>query len=246
MLNVYLCEDNKEHLEHLNRFISNTIMINELDMKLELATDCPNELLNKVIDNKSLGAYFLDIHLSSSMSGLQLAAKIREYDPRGFIVFITSHSEMSYLTFQYKVEALDFIIKDKYNKINERVSDCLINIQEKYSNIKNGTQKVFLIKTRDKSITEPYENILFFQMSESIHKVVMHAMNRQVEFYSTLKELESLLDDRFYRCKDSCIVNKDLISDIDLPKRIIRMANGETCSASVRLIKGLIKILNKQ
>lgn len=240
MLNVYLCEDNLQHLEFIKKAIENTIMIHQLDMQLILATDNPNELLENIQEKKSLSAYFLDIHLGSKMSGLQLAAKIREHDPRGFIVFITSHSEMSYLTFQYKVEALDFIIKDKYNQISERISSCLLNIHEKYINIKNNTTKLFQIKTRDNIITEPLENILFFQVSKSVHKVMMNAVNRRVEFYSTLKELESQLDSRFYRCKDSCIVNKELISKIDIPKRTIYMINGDSCEASVRLIKGLL------
>ncbi len=241
MLDVYLCEDNIQHLEFIKKAIVNTIMIHEMDMELQLATGEPNELLDMVQDKKSLGAYFLDIHLGSKMSGLQLAAKIREYDPRGFIIFITSHSEMSYLTFQYKVEALDFIIKDKYNQVSERISSCLINIHEKYTNIKNNATKVFQIKTRDNIITEPFESILYFQVSKNVHKIMMNAVNRRVEFYSTLKDLETHLDNRFYRCKDSCIVNKDLIASIDISKRTIYMINGDTCQASVRLIRGLVK-----
>lgn len=208
-----------------------------------MATNSPTELLSHLETNQSLGIYFLDIHLSKSMSGLQLAAKIRDYDPRGFIIFITSHSEMSYLTFQYKLEALDFILKDKHSDIAKRVSGCLINIQKKYTKSQDVNQKMFQIKTRDKLIQEPYESILYFTTTDNVHKIVMHALNRRVEFYSTLKQLEQSLDNRFYRCKDSCIVNKNLITSIDHHKKIVYMINGESCSASVRLIKGLKKAM---
>ena len=46
------------------------------------------------------------------MNGVALAQRIRQIQPCCFIVFITSHSEMSLRTFQYKAEALDFIVKD--------------------------------------------------------------------------------------------------------------------------------------
>lgn len=46
------------------------------------------------------------------MNGFELAQEIRKFDPRGFIIFITTHAELSYMTFTYKVEALDYIIKD--------------------------------------------------------------------------------------------------------------------------------------
>ena len=45
------------------------------------------------------------------MSGLELAVKLREYDPRGFIVFITAHDDMMFETFRYRLEALDYIVK---------------------------------------------------------------------------------------------------------------------------------------
>ncbi|WP_241960035.1 PfkB family carbohydrate kinase, partial [Staphylococcus gallinarum] len=42
----------------------------------------------------------------------KLASEIRKHDPVGNIIFVTSHSELTYLTFVYKVAAMDFIFKD--------------------------------------------------------------------------------------------------------------------------------------
>ena len=56
-----------------------------------------------------------------------------------------------------------------------------------------------------------------------------------------MKEIEKLLDERFYRCHNSFIVNKDKIKEIDTKKRIAFMANGEECFISTRALKKLTK-----
>lgn len=111
MIDVYICEDIKEQRDVIAHYVKAAILIQEYDMKLLISTDNPEELIEQLKKSENTGLYFLDIDLKSSKNGLMLAKEIREYDPRGFIVFITSHSEMSFITFQYKVEALDFILK---------------------------------------------------------------------------------------------------------------------------------------
>ena len=88
------------------------IFSNSPNKWLEINTVIFFSLLEKIKETGEVGIYFLDIDLKTDMTGLTLAQEIRKYDPRGFIIFITTHSEMSYMTFIYKLEALDFILKD--------------------------------------------------------------------------------------------------------------------------------------
>ena len=71
--------------------------------------------------------------------------------------------------------------------------------------------------------------------------VILHSYNRQLEFYSKMKDVEKLLDEMFYRCHNSYIVNKDKIKKIDIKTRIAFMNNDEECFISTRAIKELIK-----
>ncbi|HOV27593.1 MAG TPA: LytTR family DNA-binding domain-containing protein [Pseudobacteroides sp.] len=240
MLRIFVCEDNKEQRERFAKIIQDITMIENLDMELTLTTAKPDDILNYLSENDVSGLYFLDIDLKSSMNGIELAAKIREYDPRGFIVFVTTHSEMSYLTFIYKVEAMDYIIKDNYSNIKDRIHQCIINAHKKYSAKATELQKIFTMKADDKIINVEYSKILFFETSPTIHKVIVHTLDRQIEFYAKLKDIEAKLDSRFYRCHKSFIVNKDNIREIDLNKRCLHMINGQTCLVSTRMLKGLV------
>lgn len=240
MLNIFICEDNKEHLEKIQKIISNTLLIEDLDMKISLSTSDPYDILDYIKDNKSTSLYFLDVDLKSSINGIQLAEKIREYDPRGFIVFVTTHAEMSYLTFLYKVEAIDYIIKDNYDSMSIRIKECILNAYKKYTALTNTAQKVFTVKNGDRILTIDLDNIILFETSSSVHKINLYTENKVIEFYGKIKDLCSLLDDRFYRCHQSYIVNKDKIKEIDKRERIIHMIDGSQCTVSIRYMKALL------
>lgn len=240
MLKIFICEDNKEQRERLEKIVNNILLIENYDIELALATGEPYEVLDYIKDYESTGIYFLDVDLHSDINGIQLAEKIREYDPRCFIIFITVHAEMSYLTFLYKVEAMDYIIKDNYKNIADRVKLCIDNAHNKYKLKVTELQKIFSIKVDDKIINIDYNKILFFETSQTIHKVILHSENRQIEFYGQMKEVEKSLDERFCRCHTSFIVNKDKVKQINKKDRIAEMVNGEECLISTRGIKLLL------
>ena len=237
MLNIFVCEDDAIQRKSIVQIIKNTVLIEELDMQLILDTTNPYELLETVKTSQNTGIYFLDIDLKCDMNGMKLAQQIRLYDPRCFIIFVTSHSELSYMTFQYRVEAMDFVLKDNPAEAKVKIRECLLNALERYTLQTNKTHKVYTIEIGDRRISVDYNDILFFETSSNIHKVILHAKDRQIEFSSTIKELEKILDDTFVRCHRSFLVNKSNIQEIDTKNRIIYFINGETCLMSTRMMK---------
>ena len=205
MLNIFVCEDNDIQRQAIVQIIQNTVLIEELDMQLVMETGNPYVLLDEIRSSQNTGVYFLDIDLNSDMNGMKLAQQIRLFDPRGFIIFITAHSELSFMTFQYRVEAMDFVLKD---------------------NPAGG-----------RKISVDYDDIFFFETSSNIHKVILHAKDRQIEFVGTIKELANSLDDNFVRCHRSFLVNKSNIKEVNAKNRIIHFTNGETCLMSTRMMK---------
>lgn len=239
MLDIFVCEDNGVQRQAIVQTILNTVQIEELDMQLALDTEDPYVLLEKIKTSQNTGIYFLDIDLGSNINGLKLAQQIRLFDPRGFIIFITAHSELSYMTFQYRVEAMDFVLKDNPAETKVKIRECLLNAIERYTLQTNRTHKVYTIETGGRKISINYDDILFFETSSNIHKVILHAKDRQIEFSGTIKELANALGSDFMRCHRSFLVNKKNIKEADTKNRIIYFANGETCLISTRMMKGL-------
>ena len=239
MLNIFVCEDDAAQRQAIVQIIQNTVLMEELDMQFVLDTEDPYVLLEKVKTSQNTGIYFLDIDLSSNMNGMKLAQQIRLFDPRGFIVFITAHSELSYMTFQYRVEAMDFVLKDNPAEAKVKIRECLLNAMERYTLQTNKTHRVYTIETGGRKISVDYDDIFFFETSSNIHKVILHTKDRQIEFSGTMKELASALGHSFLRCHRSFLVNKNNIKEVDTKNRIIYFTNGETCQMSTRMMKKL-------
>ncbi|MDE6320036.1 MAG: response regulator, partial [Lachnospiraceae bacterium] len=133
MLDIFVCEDDAAQRKAVVQTIHNTVLMEELDMQLVLDTADPHELLALVKTSRNTGIYFLDIDLNCDMNGMKLAQQIRKFDPRCFIIFITSHSELSYMTFQYRVEAMDFVLKDNPAEAKVKIRECLLHAWERYT-----------------------------------------------------------------------------------------------------------------
>lgn len=208
-------------------------------MEIGCVSDNPHTILEKVKETEDVGVYFLDIDLGADMTGLTLAQEIRKYDPRRFIIFITTHSEMSYMTFIYKLEALDFILKDNPEELHRRVYECILKANQRFASVNNKVQANFSVKVNEKVITVDYDEILFFETSTNVHKIILHCKKREMEFWGKIKDIEKKVDERFYRCHRSFLVNKDNIREIDFRNRVIYMVNGDECLISTRMMKGL-------
>ncbi|MDY4306465.1 hypothetical protein SNF32_00085 [Enterococcus mundtii] len=57
---------------------------------------------------------------------MELGKQIRQYDPTAKIIFVTTYTDFVYLTFLYKVEALDYIIKDNEEQLQQKSTVVLI------------------------------------------------------------------------------------------------------------------------
>lgn len=239
MLKIYVCEDVEVQRDKIKQVIENVILMENLDMELCCVSNHPYAILEKVKETKEVGIYFLDIDLKADMNGLQLAQEIRKYDPRGFIIFVTTHSEMSYMTFIYKLEAMDFILKDDFEELGRRVYECMLKANQRFASANNKIQTNFSVKVNEKVFTVDYDEILFFETSANVHKIILHCKNRRMEFIGKMKDIEKEVDERFYRCHRSFLVNKDNIKEIDFQNRMIYMVNGDECLISSRMMKGL-------
>ncbi|WP_144613317.1 MULTISPECIES: LytR/AlgR family response regulator transcription factor [Bacillus cereus group] len=239
MLLVYICEDDRTQREYIETCVKNYIMIEELNAKLILSTENPYEIIES-LQGKTEGTklYFIDVNLKTNMNGLELAAQIRDIDATGKIVFITTHSELSYMTFTYKIEAMDYIIKGNIGEMTGRIRDCIAVALKRHLNEDGGKQNLFRYKVGNTIRTVHYSDIFFFESSVTPHKIIMHLEDTYIEFYGIIKELGEL-GEEFCRCHKSFVVNKNNIKYLDKTNKQVVMNNGETCLVSIRGMRHL-------
>lgn len=241
MIQIYLCEDNPQQLQYFTKIIKDYLLFHELNAEFCYAADNPGDLLQHLeMHPPKIGMYFLDICLDAEMNGLQLAVKIRETDPFGEIIFITSKSEMCFLSFQYQVKALDFILKDDMELLPQKILKCLKTADKTYQQMMEHTKEPYYIKLNGKRNLLNPDDILYIETSkETAHQIIIHTLCGITYTHGTLKEILVSLENytNFSKCHQSTIVNTRHIENFDKAKKQLILSNNEICNVSVRYLK---------
>lgn len=239
MLSIVICEDDWKQRQTIETYIKNYVMIEELAIETVFSSGNPLEIIDYVKSQpKMIGIYFLDIDLGHEMTGLALAAEIRKYDTLGKIIFVTTHSEMTYLTFIYKVEAMDYLIKDSPEDLQKRVCESIDLAMKRIYQDSTENKRFFKLKDGDIVRSISLDDIIFFESSETPKKVIAHLENQDFEFYGNLTEIGNE-NDIFYRSHKSYLINPNHIVTVNKIDRTVEMSNGEICLVSIRAIKNL-------
>lgn len=133
MMNIFVCDDEQHYLNQLTRIIQNYILFKTRQVVLKLSTTDPNKILNAVEQNiEEDNLFFLDVDLKATVTGIELAEEIKARDPNAKIVFITTHGELYSLVFQYQIETMDYIEKDQYATVEDRIKSCIDKALERF------------------------------------------------------------------------------------------------------------------
>ena len=118
-MNIYLIEDNKAFSRKLRSCIEkftvgkaiwNSSNIHHVEKDYSLFIE------KKKSEDSERAIYVFDIELANGEeTGLSLAQKLRTFDFDSYIIFVTSHIEMTAMTYQYNLKALNFIYKGNPN-----------------------------------------------------------------------------------------------------------------------------------
>lgn len=238
MLRIYILEDDILQQCRIEKIIKNIIDKKSLRCHAPDIFGKTEQLLEAISERGSHQLFFLDIAIKDDdRRGLEVAKEIRKKDPHATIVFITSHSELMPITFQYMVSALDFIDKALNSDYFYRHIESAIE----YAIDKMGltvSENSFHFETSMAQVQVPFNKILYFETSSIVHKVVLHTVDERLEFYATISEIEKT-DNRLYRCYKSFIVNPKNITKIDKENKIVIFGNGDSCLVSKLKLKGL-------
>lgn len=243
MLAIYICDDIKELVECFEKHINNYLLMRDNDAAVVCATTAPESILDTVSQQpaSNFGLYFLDIDLKTSMDGFQLATRIRELDPNGYIVFITEHSERSTETFQYHLEAMDYISKSTPSELQNRILNCLTLAYERYRSFASDPSRYFLVNSDTRELFLPIDNIIYFATSTTPHQIRIILEKDVLSVRGSLRTAEELMDERFFRFDKSCLVNISHISFIDKRRHLLYLDNLECLPVSSRALGRLNK-----
>lgn len=148
---------------------------------------------------KRFDLYLLDIFMENSMSGLELAEKLRAGDELAAICFVSTSDD--FYREAYDLYAVQYLIKP----IGREELESLLDKVEKI--FVRNREKTLRYSWRRASGAIPYGKILY--ISSSGHVLFIHCTDGRVqESTGKLNDLElQICGDTFLRCHQSFIVN---------------------------------------
>ena len=237
MIPIYLCEDDPFQLNQLKTIIEKFIFIENLDMEVACASRRPEELLDALPQSPQAAVYFLDIQLESDMNGIELAARIRERDARAFVVVATAHSELAVTTLRYKVEPLDFLLKDDPD-YSLHILQCLENILKKSRIPAVSSTGRLHFRLPEQELFLPVDDILCIRASAA-HRITIYTADSAYQCPGALKETQEKLGDLFFLCHKSCLVNVLHVRKLMRDPCRIELDNRTVCPCAQRRFRKL-------
>lgn len=243
LLNVVICDDT--HSESIRDAVEP--IINELSIgKIVMVEKSPDKVLEYINYNKAPTVYFLDIELNSYINGIHMARLIREKDSFSYIVFITAHEEFAFLTYKYKLNVLDYIVKPVNNEDIKYCIESICKLENQKKVKEDDAQKDYIlnIKSGWKQYRIDVRDITYIEVIKN--KIIIHVETGQISFFSTLKDFRDKLSSVGFKsivvCHKSYMVNLKKVSCID--KNNIIMKNGDRCPISRRYKRVIMDAFN--
>ena len=193
MIHIAICDDEKHMSDHIRSMISDFFRKKNQEISLHMFSS-GEELLSY---NGHINILFLDIQMKG-MDGMETARKLRADQFQGFLVFITVLKEMVFQSFE--VQAYDYLVKPVDKKQFEKTMERL------YASMQNASEDSLLVQKGYEGRIIPKDEIVFCEIID--RKIYLNlASGEVVDYYERIEKLETKLDNRFYRCHRSYLIN---------------------------------------
>ncbi|WP_286082275.1 LytR/AlgR family response regulator transcription factor [Parablautia intestinalis] len=195
MIRIAICDDEKHMSDHIRSFVSDFFRKKNREISLRMFSS-GEELLSY---NGQIDILFLDIQMKE-MDGMETARKLRADQFRGFLVFITVLKEMVFQSFE--VQAYDYLVKPVDKKQFEKTMERLYASMQH----KNASEDSLLVQRGYEGRIIREDEIVFCEIID--RKIYLNlASGEVVDYYERIEKLETKLDNRFYRCHRSYLIN---------------------------------------
>lgn len=235
-MNIYICDDSIQEANVVKKEVKNFSLFSDNEVNIKEIFTNPEELLTDFQkNNEGTNIFILDINYNiQDLNGLILAQRIKEIDPNAFIIFVTSHAEFSFLTFEYRIGAIDYIIKDIQKNWAREIFDCLKTIENRLIKLSERNENIIVLETSIDIKRLPIREILFFESSKT-NKLSVTTFNSQYTVNKkNLKTLEEELSPQFWRCHRSYLINTKHIVATDKNKSHVILKNNFSIPVSGR------------
>lgn len=193
MIHIAICDDEQYMSDQIKEMVSD--FFRKKNMEISIAQFTSGEDLLGY--SRKIDILFLDIRIGET-DGIETARKLRDHKFKGFLIFITVLKEMVFQSFE--VQAYDYLVKPVEKEHFHRTMERL------FTAIRDADEANLLVQKGYDGTIVPFDDIVFCEVID--RKVYLHLRSGEViDYYDKMKNLESKLDNRFFKCHRSFLIN---------------------------------------
>lgn len=195
MIRIAICDDDVLFLHKISTYIEGILEKKKVQHQL-LSYDSPQKLIKGLSEGRT-DILLLDIDMPG-ISGMEIAAKLKEENESLLLIFVTSYEAFVYDTFQY--QPFDFIRKSRYEK------DLGISLERAVCQLSREKTE-YILKISGGIARIPLAEILYFESCANYVRVV--TVNGEYKEKKTVHEIENeLAMNGFVRLHRGYLVNQ--------------------------------------
>ncbi len=224
MIHLAVCDDEIDLLNQVEQLISDYNQSRSAEGKIVVSTFLsPKTLLTNVDDGDDYDVYILDIEMPD-IDGLTLARAIRQIQEHAVIVFLTSHSSMTFTVETVKLGVIRYVNKLNMEEMFPEALDVSIQKAEEQ-------MSKHLLVTHYHDITRiAYQDIMYAHRVKRLTEIVLKAERKVTDGRSLSTVYKALNDLRFVYIEQGCFVNLDFITRVTGSEVFLK--NGEKLAIS--------------
>lgn len=199
MIQTVIVEDDSAEQEKLKAFLDRYAQENDTKYETVVYSDAETFLKSY----RRADIVFMDIELPGK-NGLEASRKIREFDGKVAIVFVTNMAQFAING--YEVDALDFVVKPlEYDDFVLKMKRVM-----RFVETRKG-KKIYITQNSGVFCIEDAE---VFYLEVMKHNVTYHTAQGDYTIRGTMKAAETQLSRVFARCGNSYLVNLRFVKEV--------------------------------
>lgn len=174
-LRIFICDDERRMLSMIAKKVSECLP--ESDIRV---FSCGSDLL-QCLQTQVCDILLLDIDMPD-ITGLEIAGKLSLFEKRPLLLFVTSHDELVYDSFQY--HPFTFLRKSSFDReMHAALEDCVRELQHR--------ERHFCFRWEGKQVFLLLSELFYFEAEGNYLKVF--SKTGQYRFRSTITSVENTL-----------------------------------------------------
>ncbi len=228
MIEFIIIEDNLWYINKYKLLIDRIMMNYDIEYDYIIFDKCSKQIL-KLLKKESFKIYLINYKKSKQEDELIRYIRENKDDWQSLIVlFYISNIPKVMKENLFIMNAIDKTKKFE-NELLRSLQICLKNYDQRPNTLRYYYKKVFY--------QIDYKDIVYIEKEPENKRCIIKTINQDYYIQGTLNKIQTLLDNRFFKCNKSYIINKEQMRSYDKKTNIIKFRNGLEITSLARAKK---------